>query len=85
MRPPVVCVTSGKSLAKSSESLAEAFTLNPALDGIVTRTVTASVPVRVDYELTPLGRELQTVVRPLKIWAEGNMHRVLENRERASA
>lgn len=30
-------------------------------DGLVTRTVTAAVPVRVDYTLTDLGRELLEV------------------------
>ena len=29
-------------------------------DGLVTRTVTASVPVRVDYALTPLGHSCWT-------------------------
>src|SRR4051794_11327364 len=45
-------------------------------DGILSRTVTPSVPVRVDYELTPLGRELMPVVRAVKEWAEANMDAV---------
>ncbi|HVV11730.1 helix-turn-helix domain-containing protein [Amycolatopsis sp.] len=39
-------------------------------DGLVTRQVTASVPVRVDYELTPLGVGLRDVMRRLKAWSE---------------
>lgn len=39
-------------------------------DGIVTRTVHASVPPRVDYELTPLGQTLQVTIAQLIIWAE---------------
>ena len=39
-------------------------------DGLVTRTVTPSVPVRVDYELTPLGRTLLPVLRAVKEWSE---------------
>ncbi len=50
-------------------------------DGFVTRTVTPSVPVRVDYELTPLGVELQGVMRAVKAWAEDNMVTVLKHRE----
>src|SRR4051794_23535053 len=42
-------------------------------DGLITRSVTASVPVRVDYELTPLGADLRAVVQQIKIWAEANM------------
>jgi len=42
-------------------------------DGLVTRTVTPSVPVRVDYELTPLGRSLADVLGRLKDWAEQHM------------
>ena len=49
-------------------------------DGLVTRTVTASVPVRVDYELTPLGHELFPVMIAIKNWAETHMDRVFEAR-----
>lgn len=39
-------------------------------DGLVTRTVTPSVPVRVDYELTELGFTLLPVLRAVKQWSE---------------
>ncbi|MEW2133334.1 helix-turn-helix domain-containing protein [Streptomyces sp. NPDC005435] len=45
-------------------------------DGLVTRTVTPAVPVRVDYELTPLGRSLLPVMRAIKDWAEDHMTEV---------
>ena len=45
-------------------------------DGIVSRTVTPAVPVRVDYDLTPLGRTLFPVMRAIKSWAEENIEKV---------
>jgi DNA-binding HxlR family transcriptional regulator len=51
-------------------------------DGLVMRTVFPSVPVRVDYALTPLGRSLQVEVSQLKRWAEKHMHAILEARRR---
>ncbi|MDG4783700.1 helix-turn-helix domain-containing protein [Micromonospora sp. WMMD961] len=54
-------------------------------DGLVTRTVTASVPVRVDYELTPLGHELFPVMVAIKSWAETHMDRVFEARTQYDA
>ena len=50
-------------------------------DGIVERTITASVPVRVDYELTPLGRSLMTVVEAVAAWAQAHMPEVEASRE----
>ena len=50
-------------------------------DGLVTRTVTASVPVRVDYALTDLGDSLQDTVRHLKAWAEDHVPQVREAQE----
>ncbi len=54
-------------------------------DGLVTRKVTPSVPVRVDYALTALGRDLEQQVRPLKRWAEANMDEILHARRRHDA
>ncbi|MBV2154992.1 helix-turn-helix domain-containing protein [Kitasatospora sp. SUK 42] len=45
-------------------------------DGLLTRTVTPSVPVRVDYELTPLGRSLLPVMASIKAWAECHIEEV---------
>ncbi|MGW6280782.1 winged helix-turn-helix transcriptional regulator [Kribbella sp. NPDC055071] len=45
-------------------------------DGIISRTVTPSVPVRVDYELTPLGRTLMPLLAAIKSWAESHMTEV---------
>ena len=39
-------------------------------DGLVTRTVTPSVPPRVDYDLTDLGRSLWEPVEALGAWAQ---------------
>lgn len=49
-------------------------------DGLVSRLVTASVPVRTDYELTSLGQSLLGVVYGLKDWAEANMDDVAHAR-----
>ena len=50
-------------------------------DGLITRTVTPTVPVTVTYELTDLGCSLLDPVRGLKSWAETHMSTVLANRE----
>jgi DNA-binding HxlR family transcriptional regulator len=50
-------------------------------DGLLTRTVTPTVPVTVTYELTDLGLSLHKVMRGIKVWAEAHMDEVLANRE----
>jgi DNA-binding HxlR family transcriptional regulator len=50
-------------------------------DGLVTRTVTPTVPVTVTYELTDLGLSLQRVMYGIKGWAEAHMDEVLASRE----
>lgn len=51
-------------------------------DGFVTRTVFPTIPPRVDYELTDLGRELLVPVRALGEWARTNIDRIYAARER---
>jgi DNA-binding HxlR family transcriptional regulator len=41
-------------------------------DGLLTRDVYAEVPPRVEYELTPLGREFMQPVRGLVSWLQGH-------------
>ncbi len=41
-------------------------------DGLIERTVTPSIPPRVDYTLTDLGRSLLTPVSALAQWAVNN-------------
>jgi len=38
-------------------------------DGYITRKVTPSIPPRVDYELTAVGREVLIPVKALAMWA----------------
>jgi DNA-binding HxlR family transcriptional regulator len=54
-------------------------------DGLITRTVTPTVPVTVTYQLTDLGLSLQRVMRGIKEWAETHMDEVLANREKYDA
>lgn len=54
-------------------------------DGFVTRTVFPTVPPRVDYALTPLGRDLLKPVTALVEWARSNRGPVLEARARFDA
>jgi len=51
-------------------------------DGLVEREVTAAVPVRVDYRLTPLGEGLHGTLLQVKGWAEDHVVEVLAARER---
>jgi DNA-binding HxlR family transcriptional regulator len=42
---------------------------------IVTRTVYAEIPPRVEYELTPIGYQLKPIIKHLEIW--GDKHKSL--------
>ena len=46
-------------------------------DGLITRTVTPTVPVTVSYELTDLGLSLHDVTRGLRSWAQSHMDEVV--------
>ena len=51
-------------------------------DGLVTRTVFPTVPPRVDYELTKLGRSLLQPVSGLGLWARQNRPAIQDARRR---
>lgn len=51
-------------------------------DGFCTRTVFPTVPPRVEYELTDLGRDLLVPVKALEDWAIANRQRVDAARRR---
>lgn len=46
-------------------------------DGLISRAVFATVPVTVEYALTPLGRTLTDTIAALAHWAEHNIEAVL--------
>jgi DNA-binding HxlR family transcriptional regulator len=50
-------------------------------DGLVTRSVTPTVPVTVGYELSGLGISLQQMMTAIKAWAESHMDEVLAHRD----
>ena len=49
-------------------------------DGLITRTVTPTVPPRVDYALTALGRDLLNPVSALSSWAIRNQPKIAQAR-----
>src|SRR3979409_2446460 len=51
-------------------------------DGLVTRTVFPTIPPRVDYELTKLGRSLLEPVSALGLWAIKNRPAIQDARRR---
>ena len=51
-------------------------------DGLVTRTVFPTIPPRVDYELTGLGRSLLKPVNGLGLWARQNRAAIEDARRR---
>jgi DNA-binding HxlR family transcriptional regulator len=51
-------------------------------DGLITRTVFPTIPPRVDYELTALGRSLLEPVTALGDWALRNAPRIEQARAR---
>jgi DNA-binding HxlR family transcriptional regulator len=51
-------------------------------DGMITRTVFAEVPPRVEYELTELGRDLLDFIGVCRRWAKDHLPAVVAARER---
>jgi DNA-binding HxlR family transcriptional regulator len=49
-------------------------------DGLLVRTITPAVPVKVDYELTPLGKTILPVVAAIKQWSEAHIEEIQASR-----
>jgi DNA-binding HxlR family transcriptional regulator len=54
-------------------------------DGLVTRTVFPTIPPKVEYELTKLGRSLLEPVSGIGLWARQNRAAIQEARQRFDA
>ena len=61
------------------------LTLRLERDGLVTRTVFPTVPPKVEYELTRLGRSLLQPVSKLGLWARKNRAAIAGARHRFDA
>ncbi len=72
----------GRRIAGVSQKMLTQSLRSLERDGLVTRTVTPSVPVRVDYELTDLGLSLSHLLSAVKDWAETHFDQVHDARER---
>ena len=71
-----------RAIGKVSQRMLTLTLRNLERDGLVTRTVTPSIPPRVDYELTDLGRSLRQPVDGLASWANENKGRIVKAREK---
>jgi len=54
-------------------------------DGLVSRTVTPSIPPRVDYALTDLGRSLHEPLKGIEEWALSNVGTIHDAQARFDA
>lgn len=50
-------------------------------DGMITRTVYAEVPPRVEYELTPMGRTLLDLIAACRRWAREHLSTLMAARD----
>ncbi|MGW5643287.1 winged helix-turn-helix transcriptional regulator [Saccharopolyspora sp. NPDC003752] len=65
-----------RTIAGVSQKMLTQTLRNLERDGLVSRAVTPSVPVRVDYALTGLGESLLPVVQAAKTWAESHIDEI---------
>ncbi|KUJ65790.1 HxlR family transcriptional regulator [Streptomyces albus subsp. albus] len=54
-------------------------------DGFITRTVYPSIPPRVSYELTELGRSLAEPIAALRQWTETHINEIEQARARIAS
>ncbi|MCF2527678.1 winged helix-turn-helix transcriptional regulator [Yinghuangia soli] len=71
----------GRAVPGASEKMLTQTLRALERDGLVARTVTPAVPVRVDYALTAVGKSLVGLIGVIKQWAEENMDGIEAARE----
>jgi DNA-binding HxlR family transcriptional regulator len=54
-------------------------------DGLLTRTVYPTIPPRVEYELTELGRTLRKPIQAIAKWAQENREQIQQARNKYDA
>lgn len=72
----------GRAIAGISQRMLTRTLRGLERDGLVSRTVTPSIPPRVDYELTQLGHSLKCPIKALGAWAVANRAAIAEARDR---
>jgi DNA-binding HxlR family transcriptional regulator len=74
-----------RSIASISQRMLTLTLRGLERDGLVTRTVFPTIPPRVDYELTELGRSLLQPVGALGAWARENHAKIVGARREFDA
>lgn len=65
-----------RDIGEISQKMLATTLRNLERDGFVSRSVTPSKPPQVEYDLTPLGRDLQPPILALAQWTFENAHRI---------
>src|SRR5580658_9165921 len=74
-----------RALGSISQRMLTLTLRNLERDGLVTRTVFPTIPPKVEYELTGLGRSLLVPVSGIGLWARQNREAIQEARKRFDA
>lgn len=70
------------SLERGHACLARPVSKGLERDGLVRRTAFATVPVTVEYAMTPLGETLVATVEALRLWSDAHIEEVRAARSR---
>ncbi len=70
----------GRKVGGVSEKMLAQTLQHLEVDGFVRREAFPEIPPRVEYSLTPMGREAAQRVQGLALWVEANVGRVLSAR-----
>jgi len=77
---PLRCNELSRIVAGASQKMLTQTLRTLERDGLVTRTITPTVPLRVEYALTGLGHDLLPLQRAIKFWAENHIEHIHSSR-----